>query len=152
MAVGRYALGACTEWIGLRSAVSAYIVAACGAQFLLMALDQIVGTLIVLGLCGFFLAPLFPSGIVMLSIRTAQEDRTKMVAALIAMGQIGGAIVPFGMGVLATQLGTQFLLHVTLSLSVVLFGLWAAISRSRAGVAAVETADGMSTTVSGSAS
>jgi fucose permease len=94
-----------------------------------MILKQIPGTLAVLGVCGFFLAPLFPSGIVMLSTRTAPDDRTKIVAAVIALGQIGGAVVPYGLGLLATHLGSQYLLHVTLGLSVVLLGLWAAISR-----------------------
>jgi fucose permease len=129
MAIGRYALGAVTERVGLRTSVSSYIAAACGAQLGLMILKQIPGTLAVLGVCGFFLAPLFPSGIVMLSTRTAPDDRTKIVAAVIALGQIGGAVVPYGLGLLATHLGSQYLLHVTLGLSVVLLGLWAAISR-----------------------
>jgi fucose permease len=129
MAIGRYALGAVTERVGLHTSVSSYIAAACCAQLGLMVLKQIPGTLAVLGVCGFFLAPLFPSGIVMLSTRAAPEDRTKIVAAVIALGQIGGAVVPYGLGLLATHLGSQYLLHVTLGLSVVLLGLWAAISR-----------------------
>lgn len=129
MAIGRYALGAVTERIGLRASVSSYIVAACGAQIGLMILKQIPGTLAVLGICGFFSAPLFPSGIVMLSSRTLPESRTQVVAAVIALGQIGGAIVPYGLGLLATHLGTQYLMHVTLGLSVLLLGLWAAISQ-----------------------
>jgi fucose permease len=129
MAIGRYILGAVTEHVGLRASVSAYIVVACCAQLGLMVLKQIPETLVVLGVCGFFLAPLFPSGIVMLSVRTPPENRTQAVAAVIALGQIGGAIVPYGLGLLATHLGTQYLLHVTLGLSVVLLGLWAATSR-----------------------
>jgi fucose permease len=129
MALGRYALGAVTETIGLHTAVSTYITMACCAQFLLMGLHQIAGNLIVLGVCGFFLAPLFPSGIVMLSNRTPARDRTEVIAAVIAMGQVGVAIVPYAMGLLATHLGTQYLLHVTLGLSVVLLALWIAISQ-----------------------
>lgn len=74
-------------------------------------------------------ASLIPSGIVMLSLRTPPQDRTVIVAAVIAMGQIGGAIVPYGMGLLATHLGTEYLLHVTLSLSVALLVLWIVTSR-----------------------
>jgi fucose permease len=129
MAIGRYALGVVTERFGLCASVWSYIVAACCAQLGLMILKQIPGTLAVLGVCGFFLAPLFPSGIVMLSTRTPSGNRTQVVAAVIALGQIGGAIVPYGLGILATHLGTRYLLHVTLSLSIVLSGLWAAISR-----------------------
>lgn len=141
MAIGRYALGAVTELIGLRIAVLIYIAVACCAQCLLMSLDQIIPTLVILGVCGFFLAPLFPSGIVMLSLRNPPQDRTVIVAAVIAMGQIGGAIVPFGMGLLATHLGTQYLLHVTLSLSVVLLILWIVISRVEEAPAAGDRVD-----------
>lgn len=152
MTVGRYALGAFTEWLGLRTAVSSYILAACCAQFLLMALDRITGTMVVLGVCGFFLAPLFPSGIVMLSSQTTPKSRTSMVAAVIAMGQIGGAIVPFGLGVLATHLSTQYLLHVTLSLSVILLALWAAMSQVRTDEMTIKATDDLSNTVCGRAS
>ena len=141
MAIGRYALGAVTERVGLRVSVSSYIIAACCAQLGLMLLKQIPGTLTLLGVCGFFLAPLFPSGIVMLSTRTPPENRTQVVAAVIALGQIGGAIVPYGLGLLATHLGAQYLLHVTLSLSVVLLGLWAATSRLQATAGAENASD-----------
>lgn len=129
MAIGRYALGAVSERMGLRSAVALYILAAGCAQFVLVAIDQVTVILVVLGVCGFFLAPLFPSGIVLLVSRTPPQDRVGMVAAVIAMGQIGGAVVPFGMGLLATHLGIQYLLHVTLGLSVALLVLWAIVSR-----------------------
>jgi fucose permease len=129
MAIGRYALGAVTERVGLRTSVSSYIVAACCAQLGLILLKQIPGTLTLLGVCGFFLAPLFPSGIIMLSTRTPPENRTQVVAAVIALGQIGGAIVPYGLGLLATHIGTQYLLNVTLNLSVLLLGLWVAMVR-----------------------
>lgn len=141
MAIGRYALGAVTERVGLRTSVLSYIVAACCAQLGLMMLEQISGTLSLLGVCGFFLAPLFPSGIVMLSTRMPPENRTQVVAAVIALGQIGGAIVPYGLGLLATHIGTQYLLHVTLGLSIVLLGLWAAISRFEGPPIPEETSD-----------
>lgn len=51
------------------------------------------------------------------------------MAGAIAMGQLGGAIVPFGLGVLATHVGIEYLLHVTLGLSVVLFVLWMIFTR-----------------------
>lgn len=67
MALGRYVLGAVSERIGMRMAISGYIIAAIGAQLLLISLDQLSGFLVMLGVCGFFLAPLFPSGIVVLA-------------------------------------------------------------------------------------
>ena len=141
MAIGRYALGAVTERVGLHTSVSSYIAAACCAQLGLMVLNQVPVTLAVLGICGFFLAPLFPSGIVMLSTRTPPENRTKVVAAVIALGQVGGAVVPYGLGLLATHLGTQYLLHVTLGLSVLLLGSWAVITRLEVSSVVEEVSD-----------
>jgi fucose permease len=127
MAVGRYALGVVSERIGMRMAVSGYIVAAMGAQVSLIFLSKLSGVLVMLAV--FFLAPLFPSGIVVLASQTEPPDRISIVAGAIAMGQAGGAIVPFGLGLLATRVGIEYLLHVTLGLTVVLLMLWTTISR-----------------------
>jgi fucose permease len=129
MAVGRYALSVVSERIGMRMAVSGYIVAAMGAQVSLIFLSKLSGILVMLAVCGFFLAPLFPSGIVVLASQTEPPDRISIVAGAIAMGQAGGAIVPFGLGLLATHVGIEYLLHVTLGLTVVLLMLWTTISR-----------------------
>jgi fucose permease len=129
MAVGRYALGVVSERIGMRMAVSGYIVAAMGAQVSLIFLSKLSGILVMLAVCGFFLAPLLPSGIVVLASQTEPPDRISIVAGAIAMGQAGGAIVPFGLGLLATHVGIEYLLHVTLGLTVVLLMLWTTISR-----------------------
>lgn len=138
MAIGRYVLGAVSERIGLRFAVALYIVAASCSQIVLLVAGKVTITLVVLGVCGFFLAPLFPSGIVLLASQTAPQDRIGVVAAAIAMGQVGGAIVPFGMGLLATHVGIQYLLNITLVLSVILLALWAGVSRRRASITACE--------------
>ena len=129
MALGRYALGAVSERVGMRIAVSSYIVAAMCAQVSLIFLSGLSGMLVMLAVCGFFLAPLFPSGIVVLASQTEPQDRIRIVAGAIAMGQVGGAIVPFGLGLLATHVVIEYLLHVTLGLTVVLFMLWTTISR-----------------------
>jgi fucose permease len=129
MALGRYALGAASERIGMRMAILGYIITAIGAQLFLISLVQLSGILVMLGVCGFFLAPLFPSGIVVLASQTEPRNRVSIVAGTIAMGQLGGAIVPFGLGLLATHVGIEYLLHVTLGLSVVLFVLWTIVSR-----------------------
>lgn len=129
MALGRYALGAVSERVGVRMAVSGYIIAAMGAQLSLIFLSKLSGMLVILAVCGFFLAPLFPSGIVVLASQTEPRDRIRIVAGAIAMGQVGGAIIPFGLGLLATHVGIEYLLHVTLGLSVILVMLWTTISR-----------------------
>jgi fucose permease len=129
MALGRYALGAVSEHVGMRMAVSGYIVAAMGAQLSLIFLSGLSGMLVMLAVCGFFLAPLFPSGILVLASQTEPRDRVRIVAGAIAMGQVGGAMVPFGLGLLATHVGIEYLLHVTLGLSVVLCMLWTTMAR-----------------------
>ena len=129
MTLGRYTLSAVSDRIGLRLAVSCYIAVAVGAQIFLIILVQLSGILVVLGIGGYFLAPLFPSGILVLASQTEPRDRVSIVASVIAMGQVGGAVVPFGLGLLATHVGIEYLLHVTLGLSAILFMLWAAVTR-----------------------
>jgi fucose permease len=124
MALGRYALGAVSEHVGMRMAVSGYIVAAMGAQLSLIFLSGLSGMLVMLAVCGFF-----PSGILVLASQTEPRDRVRIVAGAIAMGQVGGAMVPFGLGLLATHVGIEYLLHVTLGLSVVLCMLWTTMAR-----------------------
>jgi fucose permease len=131
MAFGRYALGTVSERIVMRTAVSSYFVAAMGTQTSLIFLSQLNGMLDVLGICGFSLAPLFPSGIVVLASQTEPRDRIRTLAGAIAMGQVGGAIVLFGLGLLATHVGIEYLLHVTLGLSMILFILWTTLSSLR---------------------
>jgi len=75
----------------------------------------------------FCLAPLFPSETVVLVSQMEPQDHVSIVAGAIAMEQLGGAIVLLGLGLLATNVGIEYLLHVTLRLSMVLATLWAAI-------------------------
>lgn len=127
MALGHYVLGAVSERIGMQTAVSGYIIAMMGAQVFLISLVDLRGVLVMLGVCGFFLAPLYPSSILALASQTEPRDRVSVVAGAIAMGQVGGAVVPFGLGLLATNVGIEYLLPVTTGFSAVLLLLWTAI-------------------------
>lgn len=127
MALGRYSLGLLTDRLGVRIAVVMYCVAVIIFQLCLTLVRQLGPTLALIGACGFFLAPLFPSGIVLLAPNFSSQQRGIIVAFLIAMGQIGAAVAPLAVGVLATTLGIEYLIQVTLVLSVLMLTTWFAI-------------------------
>lgn len=129
MALGRYSLGLLTDRLGVRIAVVMYCVATIVFQLCLTLVRQLGPTLALIGACGFFLAPLFPSGIVLLVSKFNSQQRGIIVAFLIAMGQIGAAVAPLAVGVLATKLGIEYLVQVTLVFSVLMLATWVASLR-----------------------
>lgn len=130
MAVGRYSLGFLTEYLGVPLAVVIYCISTMILQLWLIKVSQIGTTLVLIGGCGFFLAPSFPSGIVLLAPHFDIPQRGIIIAFLIAMGQIGAAVAPLAVGVLATKLCIQYLIQVTLGFSSLMLAAWLAVIRN----------------------
>ena len=126
MAVGRYALGPASERFGVSRSVAAYIVIAIGLEAALGLQRDTVATFAFLGLVGCMLAPLYPSGIVVLTSRVPARAQLTLVAIAMAIGQLGGAAAPVGVGFMATRLGMQHLLQVVGALSVLMMLSWIA--------------------------
>ena len=130
MAIGRLLLGFVTESFGLRGSVTAYILLSTIAQILfrqITASTQL--SFLLLGLNGFFCGPLFPSGILLLATKLPKQSHVGAVAAAAAMGQVGGAVAPLGIGLLADKFGIGHLLDVVLMLSAVMLVIWVVFSR-----------------------
>ncbi len=109
--------------------MTAYIMVSICLQVSLWVVDSVSVTLILLGANGFFIAPIFPSGIVLLVSRFPPQVQMGAVAIAIAAGQLGGAIAPLGVGFMATHLGIAYLLEVVCGLSTLMLLVWIAISR-----------------------
>jgi fucose permease len=129
MATGRLLLGFVTELVGLRAAVTTYILLSTTIQILFRQLTNLHLSLILLGANGFFCGPLFPSGILLLATKVPEQARVSAVAAAAAMGQVGGAVAPLGIGLLADRFGIGRLLDVVLVLSVGMLIVWVVFSR-----------------------
>ncbi|KAI1499516.1 MFS transporter-like protein [Biscogniauxia marginata] len=109
MACGRLFLGIVTERIGLRRAVMVYLVCATILNVLFAVVEMTLVSAILIGLVGFFFGPLFPSSIVMLLKFLPAEFHVKAVSFVASVGQVGAALLPFGLGAMAQGIGIQSL-------------------------------------------
>lgn len=133
MALGRYALGLVTEFLGLKRAVTAYIISATILQVALLLVTNTNIFLLLLGGIGFFIATVFPSGIILLvqKLDVPPQEQTGLVAVAIGAGQVGAAVAPLGVGFLSARLGIGRLLEVLLVFSGLMLVTWLAFSRVR---------------------
>ncbi|EXJ59108.1 hypothetical protein A1O7_06539 [Cladophialophora yegresii CBS 114405] len=124
MAVGRLFLGFVTQLFGLRISISTYIVCSTTLQILFRQISTPAFSLVLLGLNGFFCGPLFPSGILLLATKLPTKGHVGAVAAAAAMGQVGGALAPLAIGLLADRFGIGHLLDVVPALSALMLVIW----------------------------
>ena len=129
MAIGRLLLGFVTQHFGLGISVTAYIILTMVTQILFRHFTNPGVALVLLALNGFFCGPLFPSGILVLATKLPHRAHVGAVAAAAAMGQIGGAVAPLGIGLLADRFGIGHLLDVVLALSAAMSVIWILFSR-----------------------
>ena len=109
MALGRITLGSITDRFGERRSVTIYLVSALGAHLVFWLLAPFPISIISITLLGFFLGPLFPTGIVMITRLLPRELHVGAVAGVAAAGQVGSALFPFIVGATAERLGIQAL-------------------------------------------
>jgi fucose permease len=87
MALGRYSLGPVSDRFGVHITVAVYIVIAIFFQIGLGIVEDATATLIILGLNGFMVAPLYPSGVVVLVSRLPLRSQLTAVAVAMGLGQ-----------------------------------------------------------------
>ncbi|KAK5081602.1 hypothetical protein LTR05_007733 [Lithohypha guttulata] len=124
MALGRFFLGPVTEYFGLPVSVSAYILLGTLSELIFKLTSSIKVALFTLSGCGFFLGPMFPSGVLLLSQKLNKQQYVGGVALAAAFGQIGGAGAPLIIGFMADRLGLQHLTDVVLVLFILLLMTW----------------------------
>ena len=129
MALGRYLLGPVSDRLGVRRSVAAYIIIAFVFQIGLGLVKNSTGSLVILGFNGFMIAPLYPSGIVVLVSRLPKQSQLTAVALAMSLGQMGAAVAQLGVGFMATHLGMQHLIEVVCVLSVLMLAAWAVFTR-----------------------
>ncbi|KXJ86075.1 major facilitator superfamily domain-containing protein [Microdochium bolleyi] len=132
--VGRLSLGAVTDRYGLRRAVAVYlaIVAASSAAFAALPYGlesdgtrQLPGISVALvALMGVFCGPLFPSAIVRLTCALPRALHVGAVTYVAMIGQVGGALLPVGIGLLIQSLGIGVFPVVVVGQVVIALGLW----------------------------
>ncbi|KAH7324686.1 major facilitator superfamily domain-containing protein [Stachybotrys elegans] len=107
MALGRVVLGGLTDRIGLRRGIIIYLLCAIVLQCLFVLVEGLVLSAVIITSIGFFCGPLFPSCIVQLTKALPPQLHVAAVSYVASIGQVGGALLPFGLGALSQWLGLQ---------------------------------------------
>lgn len=152
IAFGRVILGFVTPKIGERLAISVgscllpglavssqlllltfvlqiYLALIIALELIFWLVPQFIVSAVAVSLQGFFLGPLFPAAIVVLSKLLPPHLHVGVIGFAAAVGGSGGAVLPFAIGAIAQAKGVQVLQPVILALAVVITILWFLLPR-----------------------
>jgi len=122
--MGRVFLGFVTPKIGEGLAIVIYIGIAIALQVIFWLVPQFIVSAVAIALVGFFLGPLFPSGVVAATKLLPSELHVAAIGFSAAFGGGGAAVLPFAVGAIAQARGVQTLQPIVLALLVILLGIW----------------------------
>jgi fucose permease len=122
--VGRVVLGFVTPRIGERLSIIIYLPISAGLQLLFWLVPQFYVSAVAVSLQGFFLGPLFPAAIVVMTRSLPKHLHVSAIGFAAAFGGSGGAIFPFAVGALAQAKGVQVLQPIILALLICILLLW----------------------------
>ncbi|KAF2729656.1 MFS transporter-like protein [Polyplosphaeria fusca] len=131
MAVGRLALGFFTDRFGVRQATTFYFVCAILVEVLFTATKSSVASVVFATLMGFFMGPLFPSGIVVLTRLLPNDLHIAAVSFVASIGQVGGALLPFGIGALVDSMSIDVFPYAIIVFSTLSLAIWIVYARLR---------------------
>jgi fucose permease len=129
MAVGRFLLGGITDRIGVRRTTAAYLACAIILQLLFVVVDSLTGSGVLITMIGFLCGPLFPSCIVQLAHLLPREVYVAAVSSVASVGQVGAALLPFGLGALSQWLGIEVFGSIITTQFMICLLLWMLIPR-----------------------
>lgn len=124
MGLGRFLLGPVTEYFGVSLSVSIYISVCIVLQLFLRIFENITASLVLLGILGVFVGPLFPSGVVLVASKLPRHAHVGAVAAVAALGQVGAGAAPLLVGFMSAKFGIGRFLDVVILLSLIMLALW----------------------------
>ena len=130
MSIGRMSLGPLAEYLGVKRSIAMYLACSTVVQLVFRAVHQPALSLVLLSINGFWIGPTFPSGLVLLSRAVPASVQVSAISLACAMGQIGGASIPFIIGLMAEKIGIGHMLDVVLGMTVALIIVWAIFCRA----------------------
>lgn len=129
--IGRVVLGFVTPYIGEKRSIMIYLPLSAGLQLLFWLVPQFYVSAVAVSLQGFFLGPLFPAAVVVMTRLLPKHLHVSAIGFAAAFGGSGGAIFPFAVGVLAQAKGVQVLQPIILAILVVIWLLWLCLPRTQ---------------------
>lgn len=98
-------------------------------ELLFWLVPQFYVSAVAVALVGFFLGPMFPAAMVVLTKLLPKHLHVSSIGFAAAFGGSGGAIFPFVVGAIAQAKGVQVLQPVIVALIAVIWCLWLALPR-----------------------
>ncbi|KAK2059677.1 major facilitator superfamily transporter [Colletotrichum caudatum] len=124
MAVGRLALGFVTDKLGARRAVTLYLLLAPVFVLLFTLVRVLWVSVLSMSLVGFFMGPLFPSCIVEMVNLLPRGLHVGAVSFVASVGQVGGAVLPYLLGVITQAIGLWVFPYMLLAQFAVMLLVW----------------------------
>ncbi|RYP09748.1 hypothetical protein DL764_001083 [Monosporascus ibericus] len=122
--VGRVLLGFVTPRIGVKFAVTIYIIATMGLELLFWLVPQFYVSVTAVALQGFFLGPLFPAVVTVVNNLTPKHLHIAVIGFASALGACGAALIPFNIGILAQIASVMVLQPVVLAVLGGMLVIW----------------------------
>ncbi|KAM0808898.1 putative MFS transporter [Seiridium cardinale] len=141
MAAGRLALGIVTDKLGVRLAVIIYLSTAAALQVLFALVEIPAISAVIITAIGFLLGPMFPSGVVMIARLLPANLHVGAVSFVASVGEVGGSLLPFALGVIADRLGIGAFQYIILVQLMVTILIWLCFPKLAPKAQRVETAD-----------
>ena len=124
LTAGRVILGFITGRIGEKLAIVFYLSFAILLEIVYWVVPSIEATIVSVILLGFFLGPLFPAAIVLMTKLLPADQHVASIGLTAAIGGSGAAFFPFAVGAIAEEHGVQVLQPFVLALLVAITLLW----------------------------
>ncbi|MCJ1273449.1 hypothetical protein MMC21_001240 [Puttea exsequens] len=129
LTLGRLTLGFLTPRIGEKLAVTLYLLLALTLELIFWLVPSFLVSAIAIALVGFFIGPLFPSGVVAATKLLPRELHVAAIGFSAAVGGCGAAVLPFAVGAVVQARGVGTLQPVVLGLLGVQVGIWLCLPR-----------------------
>lgn len=109
--------------------VQSYILCSIACGLILWLVPQFYASAVAVSLQGFFLGPLFPGAVVMVTKLLPRHLHVTSIGFASAFGGSGAAILPFAVGALAQAKGVQVLQPFIIGMSGAIFLAWLGLPR-----------------------
>jgi len=129
MATGRFSLGVVTDRIGVGRANTIYFVIILLFQIMFVFVESPTVSVIIMTFVGFFMGPMFVSGTVVLARLLPKELQVAAMSLVASAGQVGAAVLPFGIGALVQVVGIGGFRFALVGFEAATLGAWALVWR-----------------------
>ncbi|KAL4887680.1 MFS general substrate transporter [Aspergillus karnatakaensis] len=127
--VGRMVLGFVTSRIGEKLATAIYIIASIVFALILWLVPHFIVSAITVSIQGFFLGPLFPCVVVVMTKLLPKHLHVAAIGFVAAFGGGGAAVLPFVAGGIAEGSDVKYLFPFVVAASAAILGLWLCLPR-----------------------